>query len=192
MSKEEHLKELYEEYNRNFHGKEIVLGDGNIDAKIFLIGEAPGKDEVRLSKPFVGAAGKNLNEFLGIVDISRDTIYISNAIKYRLSKQNEQTGRLINRPATKDEIKMNSVYLIKEVGILKPSYVVTLGNVPLKAVTGDMNASIGAVHGQLLEINISDSVYKLFPLYHPASVIYNSGLKDIYIEDIKKLKGIVG
>ncbi len=77
---------MYNEYTKAFSDREIVLGDGDVNSDILLMGEAPGKDEVIKKKPFVGAAGKNLSEFLNILNIDRRNIYITNVIKYRLSK----------------------------------------------------------------------------------------------------------
>ncbi|MCX7747404.1 MAG: uracil-DNA glycosylase [Clostridia bacterium] len=191
MSKRDELNKLYDKYHDNFQGKEIVLGDGNVECKLMLIGEAPGKDEVRLAKPFVGAAGKNLNEFLGFLGIQREDIFITNAIKYRLSALNEKTGRIINRPATKDEVAANRDYLMEEIHVISPNLIVTLGNVPLKSVMGSYNISIGTVHGEMKEVEILGQRVNLFSLYHPASIIYNSKLQDVYMEDLKKLKDIV-
>ncbi|MDP4094463.1 MAG: uracil-DNA glycosylase [Bacillota bacterium] len=191
MTKKELLEELYSRYRNSFKGREIVVGGGNTESSLLLVGEAPGKDEVRLSKPFVGAAGKNLNEFLSIVGIERDSIYITNAIKYRLSKLNEKTGRYINRPASRQEIEANRDYLLDEINILKPKIIITLGGVPLKSLIGDFSTVIGEHHGTLRKYSISDREYLLYPLYHPASIIYNRLLKDIYIEDIKNLNQIL-
>jgi len=191
VTKNEELQLLYDKYKKEFAGEEIVLGDGNINSRLLLVGEAPGKDEVRLSKPFVGAAGKNLSEFLEMLDIDRESIYITNAIKYRLSKINSKTGRTINRPATKEEINLNREYLLKEIDIIKPEYIVTLGNVPLKSVMSDYNINIGDVHGKLMTVTVHSITLNLFPLYHPASVIYNQSLKKVYFEDIQKLKEIL-
>lgn len=191
MSKQDRLNKLFEEYKNEFAGEEIVLDCGNIDTRILLIGEAPGKDEVKLSKPFVGAAGKNLNKFLEVIGLIRDSIFVANSIKYRLSKINPKSGRKINRPPTKDEIEKNRRYLLKEIEIISPEIVVTLGNVPLKMVSGDKSISIGNVHGELMRIQVLDKEYSLYPLYHPASIIYNAGLQDVYMEDVVKLKGIL-
>ena len=192
MSKRKQLDSLYKEYMRLFANEKIVLGDGNENCRLLLIGEAPGKDEVRLSKPFVGMAGKNLNEFLDVLGLQRQDIYITNAIKYRLSKVNPKTGRIINRPASKDEIIQNRDILLREIGIINPEVIVTLGNVPLKAVTGDWNISIGEVHGNINHVKIDDREYKLYPLYHPASIIYNRSLKETYSQDLMKLKKYIG
>ncbi|MDP4180889.1 MAG: uracil-DNA glycosylase, partial [Bacillota bacterium] len=152
MSKQDRLNKLFDDYKAEFKDEEIVLDSGNIDSHILLIGEAPGKDEVRLSKPFVGAAGKNLSRFLEILNIERENIFVGNSIKYRLSKMNPKSGRKINRPPTKDEIEKNKGYLLKERDILNPKYIITLGNVPLKMVTGDKDLNIGSVHGELKKI----------------------------------------
>jgi len=188
MTKQKLLESLYNEYREEYRGKEIVVGDGNTEAQLFLIGEAPGRDEVKLSKPFVGMAGKNLTEFLNILGIDRKDIYISNAIKYRLSEVNPHSGRLVNRPASTEEISANREYLLKEIEIVNPQCIVTLGNVPLKSVTGNYSATIGTVHGEAAKIQVLNKKYILFPLYHPASIIYNSNLKKTYIEDLEKLK----
>lgn len=191
MLKAELIKKLYEDYSEHFLGKEIVLGEGNINAQLLLIGEAPGKDEVKLSKPFVGVAGKNLSEFLDILKIDREAIYITNAIKYRLSETNTKTGRIVNRPALKEEIEQSRAVLLEEIKIIAPSYIVTLGNVPLKAVTSNNNLIIGNVHGKQLNVNLLGIEYTVFPLYHPASIIYNRNLKEVYLEDIDRLKELL-
>lgn len=191
MSKSEWLNNLYDLYRKEFFGGEIVLGDGNIDSRLILIGEAPGKEEVLNSKPFVGAAGKNLAEFLDKLGLKREDIYITNAIKYRLSKVNSETGRVSNRPAAKKEILENRDYLLKEIEIINPEYIVTLGNVPLRSVYGDFGITIGEVHGSLKKVKVLESEYNLFPLYHPASIIYNAKLKEIYNEDLDKLKLVI-
>ncbi len=182
------LEQLCYEYVQEFKDKEIVLGYGRIDSPIVIIGEAPGKDEVKQGKPFVGAAGKNLNEFIEVLKISRDDLYITNAIKYRLRRLNPKTQRVVNRPATMKDIKENQIWLHKEIHLINPQIIVTLGNVPLKAITNDFGISIGDMHGTLQECNLSGKVYKLFPLYHPASIIYNRSLKDVYGQDMLTLK----
>lgn len=191
MSKSEQLSILYSRYRDQFDGKEIVTGDGNPRSSLLLIGEAPGKDEVAQQKPFVGMAGKNLAQFLEILGLNREEIYITNAIKYRLSKVNPDTGRVSNRPATKEEIDQNREYLIEEIGIVNPKYIVTLGNVPLRSVLGDHKASIGQIHGKLNKVVVENKQYELYPLYHPASIIYNVALKEVYLRDIENLREII-
>jgi DNA polymerase len=191
MSKTERLNILYGRYKEEFDGKEIVTGDGNPDSSLLLIGEAPGKDEVAQAKPFVGMAGKNLAQFLDVLGLNREGIYITNAIKHRLSKTNPDTGRVSNRPATKEEIDQNRKYIIEEIDIINPKYIVTLGNVPLRSVLRDHKASIGQRHGSINNVDVKDKEYKLYPLYHPASIIYNAALKDVYLKDIENLRQIL-
>ena len=196
MGKRGKLSEFYDEYIENFKDKIVVTGIGNIDAKLMLIGEAPGKDEIKKNEPFVGAAGKNLNIFLDSIGVKREDIFITNSIKYRLSKPSSLTGRLVNTPAKRIDIEMNREYLIREIGIISPEIIVTLGNVPLKSVTGDFKLNIGDVHGKALNIKMvmfggDEQGIKLFPLYHPASIIYNRSLQDVYLEDVMRLKEVL-
>ena len=188
MSKNKLIKKLNEEYSLINKDKEIVFGDGNLNSKIMFIGEAPGKEEVRQKKPFVGQAGQNLTEFLDFAGLKRNEVYITNAIKFRLSKTNNKTGRVINRPAERKEIEDGRYFLYKEIGIVLPDYIISLGNVALRAVTGNFRISIGEVHGMFIKNKIDKNLYNLFPLYHPASIIYNRKLEKIYKKDICTFK----
>jgi DNA polymerase len=181
------LTQLYEEYSKAFEGMELVFGDGNHTGGTVMIGEAPGKDEVRLRKPFVGMAGGNLGKFMEYIGLTRDDIYVTNAIKYRLFKVNETTGRKSNRPALKKEVISSRPFLLKELEILKSKVVITLGNVPLRAVTGNFSYIIGEVHGKPIETDD----YIIMPLYHPASLIYNRSLEAEYYKDLDKLKKLI-
>lgn len=162
----------------------VVFGEGNLEAKIVLIGEAPGSKEVELRRPFVGQAGKNLDEFLETVELNREDIYITNVVKIRPYRVNEKTGRKVNRPPNKKEIEKYSKYLFEELKIIDPKLIVTLGNVPLKTMADDEKIKISEVHGNIIETTDK----KVFPLYHPAAVIYNRKLKPVYLEDLIKLK----
>lgn len=188
MLKRERLDKLYECYLNKHPGEEFVCGYGNIDSRILLIGEAPGQEEVKLGKPFVGSAGKNLENFLAKLKLIKEDIYTTNTIKYRLSKISEKTGGKVNRPATSQEIQASIITLQEEIDILRPSCVITLGNVPLRALTYDCFKPIGEVHGESLILNISGNQYNLVPLYHPASLIYNRKLENVYDSDIERLK----
>ena len=186
--KQKLILKLYQEYACQFAGNEFVFGCGCMEPKLLLIGEAPGREEVKLSRPFSGAAGKYLDEFLQLAAIYRDKIYITNAIKYRLSKVNTKTGRLSNRPATREEIMSSRRFLLEEIKLIEPACVVTLGNVPLRAVVGDLSINIGDYHGCASQVRIGEREFPLFPLYHPASVIYNRSLKQTCEADILKLR----
>jgi len=181
------LKQLYKEYEEEFTGEELVFGDGNSDSGIVMIGEAPGKEEVRLGKPFVGLAGGNLKKFMDYIGLTRKDLYVTNAIKYRLFKVNPKTNRKSNRPAKSGEVNGSMGYLLRELKFLEPKLIITLGNVPLKAVTGNKQTTIGEVHGKVISLNGQI----VFPMYHPASLIYNRSLESTYFEDLDKLKLIL-
>jgi DNA polymerase len=166
----------------------LVFGDGNPDSAMVLIGEAPGKQEVQKGKPFVGQAGKNLDQFIDILEIERTDLYITNVVKLRPYKVNEDTGRESNRTPTKKEIGIFSAYLMRELEIIMPRLVVTLGNIALKCILQDDKASIGVLHGEPAQTKFGAAEFSLFPLYHPASIIYKADLKDVYLQDLHKLK----
>lgn len=170
-----------------FEDKKIVLGEG-VTNSLMLIGEAPGGQEEKMGKPFVGAAGKNLNQFLEIVDLKREEIYITNVVKLRPCKLNEKTNRIINRKPGKDELNVFTPLLLEEIKEVNPTMIVTLGNFALKAVLKDDKAAIGDYHGKVVE---NSDRLKIFPLYHPASIIYDEKLKETYIQDLNKLKEIL-
>jgi len=163
---------------------ELVFGEGNERARVLLVGEAPGKDEVALGRPFVGKAGKNLSEFLEILGLRREDIYITNTVKIRPTKRSPKTGKEINRPPSAEETAFFRPYLMREIELVSPEVVVTLGNVPLRAVLGDDKALIGELHGR----EVAAGRLKVFPLYHPAAVIYNRSLRETYLEDLLELK----
>lgn len=171
--------------NSPYSDKVIVFGEGKQNPRIMMIGEAPGGDEEKQKRPFVGKAGKNLSEFLKVVGLEREEIYISNVVKLRPIKLSPKTGNPVNRPPSKDEIAFFLPYLQEEIKIADPEWIVTLGNVPLQAVTGDPKASIGDYHGKATPL--SDG-RKLFALYHPAAIIYNRGLAETYAADLAVLK----
>lgn len=191
LSKREKLDSFYKAYFNKHIYEELVTGYGNIDSDIVLIGEAPGREEVKSGIPFVGAAGKNLDSILNRLGIAKEDIYTTNTFNYRLSRISEKTGGKVNRPATAGEILAAVCTLQEEIDIIRPTYLITLGNVPLKTLTYDSFNPIGEVHGQNMSINILGREYTLIPLYHPASLIYNRKLEDVYYEDIDRLKSIL-
>ena len=161
----------------------LVFGEGPQQPRLMLIGEAPGEQETLQGRPFVGKAGQNLDHFLALAGLCREEIYISNAVKLRPTKTGK-TGRLSNRPPTKDEIALFRPWLLREIAEVAPQMIATLGNVPLRAVTG-RSLTIGEVHGQV--IDAGETGLPLFALYHPASLIYNRALSDVYEQDVRAL-----
>lgn len=161
--------------------KVLVHGDGDPGARVMLIGEAPGEQETLQRRPFVGRAGKNLDEFLELAGLNRSELYVTNAVKFRPTKISA-AGRIVNRPPTREEIRLFLPWLTGEIECVRPEIVVTLGNVPLHALRADLK-TIGDVHGCMTDCG----GYRLYPMYHPASIIYNRSLRGVYECDIRRL-----
>jgi DNA polymerase len=147
---------------------QLVFGDGNPDADIVFIGEAPGKNEDIEGKPFVGTAGKFLNEMLGIIGMKRSDVYITNIVKYRPPN---------NRDPYPDEKIAFLPYLQSQLEVIQPKLVVTLGRHSLNCFLPDLQISL--CHGQ--PKRYQGRVY--LPLFHPAAASYNGGLRQIQIDD---------
>ena len=160
--------------------KVLVFGDGAADARVALVGEAPGEQETLLGRPFVGKAGKNLDEFLALAGLQRGALYVTNTVKFRPTKVSP-AGRTVNRPPTQEEVKLFLPWLLRELDALSPQCIVTLGNVPLKALMG-RKAVVGELHGRFVEADGR----RLYPMYHPASLIYNPSLRQTYREDVER------
>ncbi|HSH35437.1 uracil-DNA glycosylase [Schnuerera sp.] len=185
--KEEKMNVLNKEIMEKYPEEKIIIGYGDLNSPILLIGEAPGAKEVEVGEPFVGQAGKNFEEFLEVLNIKRENVYITNSVKYRPTKTNPKTKRVSNRTPKVKEIDVFREYLYEEISIINPKIIITLGNIPLKAIFNE-DLKIGEVHGKSMSTKIKNINYKIFPLYHPAAVIYRRELKDIYMKDLIKLK----
>ena len=193
-------KKVLEEYQNTFMqewkssnfdcSNEFVWGEGNLAAAIMMVGEAPGKKEVEQRHPFVGKAGENLNTFLQMVNIKREDIYITNAVKIRPTKISPK-GTLSNRPPNRQELTICRKLLFQEVMLVKPRIIVTLGNIPLKSLHCNKNLTIGEVHGRMLHLDLDGNGFNLFPLYHPASIIYNRSLEPEYKNDMSILSTLI-
>ena len=170
------IQQIYEEDK-----KVLVFGEGDPMADVAMVGEAPGEQEALLGRPFVGKAGKNLDAFLGEADIPRSALYVTNTVKFRPTKIST-AGRTVNRPPTQEEVKLFLPWLEKELEIVNPRCVITLGNVPLKALAGRKRI-IGEEHGRFITLENGRLIY---PMYHPASIIYNPSLKEVYSEDVRR------
>lgn len=156
---------------------QLVFGDGNPDADVVFIGEAPGKSEDEQGLPFVGAAGKFLNQMLEGIKLKRKDVYITNIVKYRPPA---------NRDPLPEEKKDFLPYLWEQLNIIKPKLVVTLGRHSMNCFLPEY--SISAIHGQPKRIKVklaSNQVLSLviMPLFHPAAALYNGGMRSTLIED---------
>jgi uracil-DNA glycosylase family 4 len=158
-----------------------VAGEGAVTAKVMFIGEAPGYNEDMQDRPFVGKAGKILDELLHSVGLERKEIYITNILKCRPLK---------NRNPLWKEIKACTSYLDKQIMTIKPKVIVTLGNFASSYVLekfGFQAERIGKIHGKIFHIKnlLFDS--RIIPLYHPAAAVYNPNLKDVLMQDFKSI-----
>ena len=173
-------KEIMAFFRNLYEGerKVLVFGEGLVGAPVMMIGEAPGEQESLQGRPFVGKAGKNLDAFLAQAGMDRAALYVTNVVKFRPTRTSA-AGRTVNRPPTQEEVRLFLPWLLREINLVNPKYIITLGNVPLKALTG-RGSVIGDLHGDFIDWQGR----RLFPMYHPASVIYNPALKDVYSRDI--------
>lgn len=178
------IEPINAQYAEAFAGQyTLVPGEGNPHAALLLVGEAPGAQEEAQLRPFVGQAGKNLDAFLAGVSLDREALYITNAVKFRPTKAGK-AGRLSNRTPAREEVEAFRPWLFAEIAAVNPRVIATLGNTALRAVTG-LPATIGEVHGKPLRL---ENGWTLFPLYHPASIIYRRELKETYAADIARLR----
>lgn len=184
MSKREKLDELNKYWQENCtcelrkSANRAVFGDGNAEAEVVFIGEAPGKKEDEGGRPFIGAAGKFLSEMLENIGMKRDDIYITNIVKYRPPD---------NRDPTPEEKEACNEWLINELKIIDPKLIVFLGRHSMTRFFP--NEKISDIHGKLLIKNIQDLNKKqaFLPLYHPAAALYNGGMRETLIKDFNKI-----
>lgn len=154
-----------------------VFGSGNPHADIVFIGEAPGKTEDATGVPFVGAAGKFLDEMLASIRMKREDIYITNIVKYRPPN---------NRDPLPEEKESCKDWLHEELAYIKPKLVIFLGRHSMNHFFPDLK--ISAAHGKLVIKNIPGMSTKYFlPLYHPAAALYNGGLREELLQDFAKI-----
>lgn len=152
----------------------IVFGFGDGKADIIFVGEAPGMHEDKQGAPFVGAAGKLLDQLLTSIDLAREQVYIANVLKCR------PPG---NRNPLPEEIKACKQKLFQQIQIIKPQIIVTLGNFATKLILRT-ELGISKAHGKAYKIR--DKL--VFPIYHPAAGLYTGAVKEVLFEDFQKLR----
>lgn len=155
---------------------QLVFGDGNADADIVFIGEAPGKNEDEQGLPFVGAAGRFLNEMLTSIGLSRQDVYITNIVKYRPPENRDPL------PSEKAEFLP---YLRSQLEVIRPKLVVTLGRHSMDSLLPGLQ--ISKVHGQPKRYN--GQVY--MPLFHPAAALYNGSMRQTLLEDFERIPTVL-
>jgi len=187
QTKQIQLEELNKEWAKtcpcglSASATQAVPGEGSVDADIFFIGEAPGKKEDLEGRPFIGAAGKFLDEMLAEIKLSRKDVYITNIVKYRPPN---------NRDPLPNEIEASWPWLEAQIDLIKPKLIVFLGRHAMNRFFPE--EQISKVHGKLLKKKIKNiSTQNFFALYHPAAALYNGGLRETLLEDFKKIPKII-
>ena len=164
-----------------------VFGEGNIEADIMVIGEAPGEQEAKQGRPFVGSAGRVLNELLGLIGLQREDIYITNIVKDRPPD---------NRNPRAGEIKLYAPFLVQQIEIIRPKVIASLGRFAMEFILKQLDAfdkqKISQVHGSVIKAQSAYGEIAVVPLYHPAAAFYNPKLQDTLREDIVTLQRFVG
>lgn len=166
---------------------QLVFGDGNPDADVVFIGEAPGKKEDETGQPFVGAAGKFLDEMLASVDMARSDIYITNIVKYRPPN---------NRDPFPEEKKAFLPYLQAQLEAIKPKVVVTLGRHSTNCFLPDLQISKAHGHAKRIKLQLKankDDILEvvILPLYHPAAALYNGGMRQTLMDDFSQIPALL-
>ncbi len=173
---------LYEERIKS--GFYPVIGEGNHQAKIIFIGEAPGLQEAKTGRPFCGAAGRILDDLLDSVSIKRGNVYITNILKDRPPE---------NRDPQKEEIEACVPYIERQIEMIKPKVICSLGRYSMEFLMEkfglkDVIEPISKIHGKVFEAKILFQSIKIIPFYHPAVATYNPNMKEVLQKDFQILK----
>jgi len=160
----------------------VVVGEGNLNAKIMFIGEAPGFNEDMQGKPFVGKAGRVLNELLKHINLKRENVYITSLLKCRPPN---------NRKPLPQEIKYCSEFLNKQISLINPEIICPLGSYAMNFIFkkyGLDSKKISEVHGRVFRIPTLNGILKIIPLFHPAFAVYYPDKKTILMKDFEVIK----
>ncbi|MCL4339023.1 uracil-DNA glycosylase [Patescibacteria group bacterium] len=161
--------------------KHAVPGEGKSSAKIMFIGEAPGRNEDETGRPFVGRAGKLLDELLNSIGIARESVFITSVIKHRPPN---------NRQPKTPEIKACSFFLKLQIKIINPRLIVTLGRFGMEYFLPE--EKISEIHGKIInKVKKDGMMLSIFPVYHPAAGLRSTRNKEKLFEDFRKLKKII-
>ncbi len=161
--------------------RQVVPGEGSVQAEIMFIGEGPGQKEDELGRPFVGAAGKFLEEMLGSLNLRREDVFIANVVKCRPPQ---------NRDPLPEEKETCWPWLLAQIKLICPKLIVTLGRHSLEAFLP--NFKISKIHGQALRKEIPEVGKQVFfALYHPAAALYNGSMRAVLLKDFKKIPKVL-
>ena len=161
---------------------QVVFGSGDPDAELMFVGEAPGFHEDQQGVPFVGQAGTLLETLLGGIGLSRADVYVANVLKCR------PPG---NRDPQPDEIEACESHLFRQIELIRPTLVATLGNFATKLLSGKP-AGITRVHGVPQEVVLGENAVTLYPLFHPAAALYTRSMLAVLEEDFARIPELLG
>src|SRR6187402_1750135 len=161
---------------------QVVFGNGHPDADLMFVGEAPGFHEDQQGIPFVGQAGKLLDKLLGGIGMTRADVFVANVLKCR------PPG---NRDPLPEEIAACEPHLFRQIELIEPKLVATLGNFATKLLSGKPTG-ITRVHGTEQEVNLGGSCVVLYPLYHPAAALYTPAMLQVLEQDFARLPELLG
>jgi uracil-DNA glycosylase family 4 len=161
---------------------QVVFGNGDPGADLMFVGEAPGFHEDQQGMPFVGQAGKLLDQLLAGIGLSRDMVFVANVLKCR------PPG---NRDPMPDEIEACESHLFRQVELIQPKVVATLGNFSTKLLSGKQ-LGITRVHGQEQQVTLGGRSVLLYPLYHPAAALYTPAMLKVLQEDFRRIPELIG
>jgi uracil-DNA glycosylase family 4 len=161
---------------------QVVFGNGNPSADLMFVGEAPGFHEDKQGFPFVGQAGQLLDQLLEGIGLSRDMVFVANVLKCR------PPG---NRDPMPDEIESCEPHLFRQVELIEPKLVATLGNFATKLLSGKQ-LGITRVHGQEQEVTLGGRRVLLYPIYHPAAALYTPKMLAVLQEDFSRIPELIG
>ncbi len=181
MTKQEKLEYLWTAIRKAYPDRKLVFSDGDPDAKVMIIGEAPGQDEERQGKPFIGRAGRLLIATLEALGWKRSDFYISNIVKYRPA--DPVTGS--NRTPTEEEIAKFRPSIEKEIAVVDPKLIVLVGRVAMAGM--GLVGTMGENRGRVLEHN----GWKFLITYHPAAILRNIHWEPLFREDLAKIRTLV-
>jgi DNA polymerase len=177
---------LYE--YRQAHHYSMVFGEGSPHAAVMFIGEAPGQTEAKTGRPFVGAAGRLLNDLLSSIGLNREAVYITNIVKDRPPE---------NRDPTPAEIQLYQPFLLRQIELIQPRVIATLGRFAMDFVLNQFNLpekgqKISVLHGKLLQAQTSYGSISVVPLFHPAVALYTRDKEATLRSDFQVLKQFTG
>jgi DNA polymerase len=161
---------------------QVVFGSGSPNADLMFVGEAPGFHEDKQGVPFVGAAGKLLGKLLEGIGLSRDDVYVANVLKCR------PPG---NRDPLPEEIQACEGHLFRQIELIQPTLVATLGNFATKLLSGKP-AGITQVHGRSQQVVLGGNPVTLYPIFHPAAALYTPRMLQVLEEDFRRIPELLG